>query len=41
MTWPAKQGKAQIIVIMAESNEDQLLRNVRAAVDHRREVRRG
>ncbi len=24
MTWPAKQGKAQIIIIMAESNEDQL-----------------
>ncbi len=24
MTWPAKQGTAQIIVIMAEANEDQL-----------------
>lgn len=24
MTWPAKQGTAQIIIIMAESNEDQL-----------------
>ena len=24
MTWPAKKGKAQLIVIMAESNEDEL-----------------
>lgn len=24
MTWPAKQGKAQLIIIMAEANEDQL-----------------
>ncbi len=24
MTWPAQKGKAQLIVIMAESNEDQL-----------------